>query len=137
MTPSCKIWPGAVQNNGYGQIRREGKLYLAHRWAYAQATGVSMLSLTGQVVRHTCDTRLCIEPDHLVLGTQSQNMHDKKRPGKIVKKLTREDAAAIKVRLATGETLASLGRAFGVSYQMIANIKKGTAWRTEDLPATA
>lgn len=132
----CHIWQGAVQNNGYGQIRREGKLYLVHRWVYAEHHGLCMFEIDGEVVRHSCDTRLCVNPQHLVLGTQSQNMHDKKRPGKIVKKLTREDAAAIKVRLGSGEVLRTIAKDFGVSTTMISNIKRGRAWRTEDLPAT-
>jgi hypothetical protein len=133
---NCILWDGAIQNNGYGQIRREGKLYLTHRWFYAQAHGMQMSELSGKVVRHTCDVRACRNPEHLILGSQSQNMHDKKRPGKVVKKLTREDAAAIKVRLDAGEIMRTIAEDYGVSITMIHNIKRGTAWRTEDLPAT-
>ena len=111
-------------------------MYLAHRWVYAEHHGLCMFEIEGEVVRHSCDTRLCVNPQHLVLGTQSQNMHDKKRPGKIVKKLTLEDAAAIKVRLGNGEVLRTIAKDFGVSTTMISNIKRGKAWRTEDLPAT-
>lgn len=126
---ACILWTGAIQNNGYGQIRREGKLYLTHRWFYAQHHGLQMEDIKGKVVRHTCDVRACRNPEHLLIGTQSQNLCDRKsRPGVKYRKLTQLAADAIKVRLAGGEILRTIAADYGVSLQMVHNIKTGKQW---------
>lgn len=43
---------------------------------YIDTHGLSLADIHGKVVRHTCDNPRCINPDHLVLGTQSDNMRD-------------------------------------------------------------
>lgn len=133
----CKLWTGAVRGNGYGQLRTAGKVRKAHREAYRAANGLTWDDMEAvPVVRHTCDNRLCVEPEHLLGGTQSQNMHDKKRPGKVFLKPTPEDVVAIKVRLATGEIMRTIAADFGVSRTMISEIKRGASWKPEDLPDT-
>ena len=132
----CILWEGTVNADGYGVVWREGKMRLIHRWVYAQAHCNSIDDIDGVVIRHTCDTPRCINTTHLLTGTQSQNMHDKKRPGRIVNKLCREDVEAIRVRLDSGEIARTIAADFGVCRSMISNIKRGVAWRIEDLPAT-
>jgi hypothetical protein len=95
----------------------------------------SINDIDGIVIRHTCDTPLCINTAHLIPGTSSQNMNDRKRAGRVFYKLTREDAAAIKVRLGTGELLRTIAADYGVSLPTISKIRSGRTWRTEDLPA--
>ncbi len=65
----CFIWMGAIQSSGYGNTNRG----LAHR--------VQMGSPKGLQVRHMCGNRLCVNPTHLELGTQSDNEADKWRHG--------------------------------------------------------
>lgn len=60
---ACWSWEGQPSANGYGQIRRDGKLYLAHRVAHELAIGPI---LEEEVVRQTCKNRLCCQPAHLV-----------------------------------------------------------------------
>lgn len=131
----CVLHTGCRASNGYGQVRRGGVTRTAHREAYRVANGLSWTDMVGVVVRHTCDVRLCVQPSHLISGTQSQNLHDKKRPRRVFIKLTREDAADIKVRLANGETQTSIATLYGVTQAMISSIKVGKTWRPEDLPA--
>lgn len=118
---ACIEWTGATQNNGYGQIRRDGKLYLAHRWSFLQANGY-----LPTVVRHTCDNRLCVNPEHLLGGTQGQNLRDAVKRGRWPQaKLTETQVSEIREKFdGGGYTLAALGRAYGVSYQQIGNIVK-------------
>lgn len=114
-------------NNGYSTVRWEGKTGLAHRKAYAQHHGLSRADLDGVVIRHTCDNRKCINPEHLVSGTQSDNLKDRRERHRY-RKLTKEDADSIKYRLAYGASQSALAREYGVSVTMIGHIKHGRQW---------
>lgn len=72
-TDSCWIWRASHDDGGYGVFRWRGKARKAHRVAYAIAHGYTP---PGMVVMHTCDTPACVNPDHLVLGTQRDNVRD-------------------------------------------------------------
>jgi hypothetical protein len=72
----CLEFMGARSSHGYGQIRvngRAGHTLLAHRVSYELFVG---LIPNGMQVLHRCDRPSCIQPDHLWLGTQEDNMHD-------------------------------------------------------------
>lgn len=71
---NCILHEGAITANGYGTVYVNGKTKLAHRWVIEQRGG-GLLS-PGTVVMHTCDTPACINVDHLVVGTQRDNMLD-------------------------------------------------------------
>lgn len=123
MAADCINHTGCTQNTGYGQVRRAGKLWLAHRWAAHIAHGPCP---SGLVVRHTCDNRLCINPDHLIYGTQGDNLNDRKERH-IYRKLDRADAEAIKLRLKS-EVMRTIAEDYGVSIAMIHHIKTGKQW---------
>lgn len=67
----CWIWGGPVINSGYGQVRYSGKKALAHRASYESARGTIP---NGMVIDHLCRVRLCVNPDHLEVVTQSANV---------------------------------------------------------------
>lgn len=69
----CLIWTGGRTSHGYGQIRVGGRQEHAHRYAYRRTHGDIP---EGLVVRHKCDTPLCVNADHLEVGTQRENMGD-------------------------------------------------------------
>lgn len=121
----CLEHTGYTMPNGYGQVRREGKTWLAHRWAAHQAHGPCP---EGQVTRHKCDNRKCIEPTHLEYGTQGENLSDRKQHGHVYRKLDAGQVRAIRERLTQLHTLAAIGREFGVSYVMIRYIRDGKQW---------
>lgn len=76
-TSSCILWIGARSKCGYGRFayRSGGRLItvLAHRHAYASAHGEIP---HGLLVRHKCDVKLCVNPEHLEVGTKSDNTLD-------------------------------------------------------------
>lgn len=76
----CHIWLGTVCRLGYGRVGMKGRSpVLVHRVAYECAYGPYDASLK---VCHRCDNPSCVNPDHLFLGTQRDNMHDMFRKGR-------------------------------------------------------
>lgn len=69
----CWTWLGAVARFGHGSFRYDGRTRVLHRLVYEWTFGEIP---AGQVVRHTCDNPRCINPAHLVAGTQLDNVRD-------------------------------------------------------------
>lgn len=79
----CLIFKGSLGDTGYGEMREpDGKKILAHRLSYQIFKGVIP---AGMIVRHTCDRRACVNPDHLVLGTHGDNTQDKVERGRVLR----------------------------------------------------
>src|SRR5215207_9984433 len=76
----CWIWLGGIESDGgYSRFRSETLGVIAgHRWSALAHHG----ALAEPVVRHRCDVRLCVRPDHLAVGTQAQNVADTVRRGR-------------------------------------------------------
>lgn len=69
----CWEWIGGTIPDGYGTFRYKGESRLAHRVSYLFYKGNFKRRLK---VRHTCDNTLCVNPNHLILGSQRDNVHD-------------------------------------------------------------
>lgn len=70
----CWLWMGSLNALGYGSITmRPERSKLAHRMSWAAFRGPI---LGGQNVLHKCDVRCCVNPEHLFLGSHSDNMKD-------------------------------------------------------------
>jgi hypothetical protein len=73
----CWLWQGSSagsrRNNRYGNLLFEGKIQKAHRVAWQIIWGAIPV---GAYVLHHCDTPLCVRPDHLFLGSLSDNSLD-------------------------------------------------------------
>lgn len=84
----CLIWTGAIRGDGYGEIwhgspavAAGGPRYVgAHVAAWEVANGE--LVPPTQLVRHTCDTPLCCDRSHLLLGTHRDNAGDRESRGR-------------------------------------------------------
>jgi HNH endonuclease len=79
-TGDCWTWTGGKSRNGYGAFwTKEKRLVRASRFSYEQHYGPIP---NGMVVCHRCDNPPCVRPDHLFLGTQSDNMRDMWQKGR-------------------------------------------------------
>lgn len=84
-TSGCWLWQAAKYPRGYGMVNlgrdMRGKQFTtyAHRVSYVLAKGPIE---PGQVVMHQCDTPACVNPAHLVLGTQADNLADCRSKGR-------------------------------------------------------
>jgi hypothetical protein len=68
----CWLWMMSVNHKGYGRLRFKRRLWKAHRLSYLAFRG----PLEDLNVCHTCDIPSCVNPDHLWLGTQMENVQD-------------------------------------------------------------
>lgn len=135
----CWLFTGAVHRDGYGCINVSGKRKAwAHRVAWQVAHGPIP---TGKLVCHTCDVRCCVNPDHLFIGTNDDNVNDMLRKQRHARgernglsKLTENAVAEIRALYASRTPgkkwgLAELSRKHGVRQTTIDAAAKGKTWR--------
>ena len=131
----CVLWTGHL-TRGYGYISfwngERGLPLRSHRVAYALNAGLSP-DFEGGVVMHTCDNPACVNPAHLVLGTQEENMKDKKAKGRnqsgsrcTYAKLTESQVVAIRADKRFQYVIAE---EYGLTQQTVSDIKTRRIWK--------
>lgn len=81
ITPTCWLWKAGRASQGrYGTFRIGGKMEQAHRVSWEIFRGTR--PPCGFAVCHTCDNGLCVNPEHLFLGTQKDNISDMDAKGR-------------------------------------------------------
>jgi hypothetical protein len=126
----CWLWKGGLFNTGYGAFRYNGNTRQAHRFAAEIQFGTIP---RGMAVCHKCDVRACVNPEHLFLGTNSDNMADAARKGRMARgervyrsRLTAEDVVAIRKSTLTH---AAIAKHYGVHGTTICHVMNRKTWR--------
>lgn len=132
----CWVWQLALNDSGHGKVSHNGKKIGAHKFSYQRSVGPVP---DGLVVRHFCDNPACVNPAHLCLGIQADNVRDMVARGRqrgasgernSHAKITRLIAAEIRNRSRTEQpTQAQLADEYGLSPAQIGNIVRGESWR--------
>jgi hypothetical protein len=78
-TENCWNWTGYLNERGYGQFDYNQKTCLAHRVSFILFKEAIP---EGLFILHSCDNRKCVNPDHLRIGTNQENMNDKVARGR-------------------------------------------------------
>ena len=134
---TCWLWTAAVDSAGYGRFRtsENGKLDGAHRVAFMLCKGDIP---KGLLVCHSCDVKLCVNPDHLFLGTDKDNAYDYyrkyghptngERNGMV--KLTRSKVVAIRALMSSKKFKAKhIADVFGINRDYVYTIARGLHWK--------
>jgi hypothetical protein len=128
---SCWVWRGAVNPSGYGAFKFDRAKHDAHVFSWRMAHhGIAVP--VGKLVKHRCDLRLCVNPDHLEIGTSSENVSESYERQGLENgnaKLTAVDVRLIRRLFAGGTNKTDLARQFEVSRKTISDIVTGRSWR--------
>ena len=145
----CWLWTGRTDEKGYGRISvGKRKNVGAHRIAWELAVGAIPDRFC---VLHRCDNPPCVNPRHLFLGTNTDNVHDRHAKGRSKNifpqgdthpahirrgqqhwcaRLSDSDIQQIRQRREAGETVTRLAADYGVHHATISRIARGI-WRQE------
>jgi hypothetical protein len=126
----CWLWTGA-ENHQYGKFWYQGKTCRATHAALRIFRGIIVPSK--KFACHHCDTPACVNPNHLFVGTNLENMQDAARKGRTLRgekapnaKLT--EAAVLEIR-ASDEVQSVLAARWGISQPNVVDIRKRRSWR--------
>lgn len=124
----CWDWTGAKCSGGYGNIMVSGKSTSAHRLSWRMHKAIPC---DGLDVCHKCDNPGCVNPSHLFVGTEYDNMRDMRDKGRSTaggswnSKLTPEKVLEI---LNDTRFYKVIAEEYGVHLQTVFGIKKGKYW---------
>lgn len=130
----CWVWLRGKTGSGYGVVTVGGKYWLAHRLSYNIFKGGPVESAR-TIVRHSCDNRACVNPDHLLAGSVADNSRDAVERHRVDHgssrynaKLSERDIPNIRDLLGQNISCSEIGRRFGVSGRAISFIRDGKRW---------
>ena len=134
---NCWIFTGGSKNDFHGSLWYEGESWQAHRLVWILTQGKIP---DGLFVLHKCDVGMCVNPEHLFLGTQTDNIADmdakgrsnRLQPGEKNGRALLSELDVIEIRrlAVEGKTIvATIARRYNVAFNTIDRIIKRQSWR--------
>jgi len=136
MKNGCQLYTGQFSHNGYGKYsyKKNGKLFCVrtHR--------VSWISKNGNIpegmhVCHKCDVPNCVNPDHLFVGTHSDNMKDRQDKKRCafgerhhMSKVKSDAVVLMRKMRESGMTCEAIAEKIGVTKWMVSKCTSGKTW---------
>jgi hypothetical protein len=129
----CWLWQAAISSNGYGSF------FVDDTVAVVRAHRAAWIIFRGPIppeahVLHRCDDPLCVNPDHLWLGNNADNMADMAAKGRAPSRKGRKNGRAVLtprlVRMIRGspDSATSLAARLGVATSTVARARRGERW---------
>jgi hypothetical protein len=129
----CWLWLPSWEQDGYGRLKASQQVWLAHRASWFAFNGPIP---DGMDVLHRCDVRACVNPAHLFLGTNLDNVRDRMAKGRSCRgsrranaKLTEDAIPGIRAAVAEGMSVAGVARDLGVDRSVVSRICSGRVWK--------
>lgn len=130
---NCWIWRNSNKITGYGIINYQGKAKSAHRYSYELFKGEIPKN---HEICHTCDNRRCVNPEHLFLGSKTENMQDALKKGRFSlgenhyqNKLSEKQVKEIRKEREKGRSYIDIGKEYGISQESVYDIVKRRTWK--------
>lgn len=135
---NCYVCTSHKPNDGgYPLMRMNKKIIRIHRYIYEECFGEIP---DGMVVRHKCDNPICINPEHLEIGTQAENVQDMITRGRKVSrgakgeknckaKLTQKQVAEIRERYKNGGKPSILMKEYNIKGTAMYDILRRRSWK--------
>ncbi len=140
-TSGCWNWRASRDSHGYGRFSLNGRgagPVAAHRVSWVLEHG----EIDGAEVCHSCDNPACVNPNHLFIGTHSENMKDAQAKGRMkikskgkpgsrhsLAKLTEMQVLEMRKMKAAGVKNRRIAEFFGVCYSAAQKITTGKLWK--------
>jgi hypothetical protein len=129
VTPGCWEWTGSKSSKGYGKLQIGKEHLRAHRVSYEIYNGTA--PSPEQFILHSCDNPGCVNPEHLRIGDNAENMKEKKEKKRSaagethgMSKLSNLQAEQILAELLKGDwSMRKIASKHGVSLGCVSNIK--------------
>ena len=124
---SCWEWQGHIHATGYGRVFHGGQMRSAHRVVAEMKYGKLPPNI---VARHTCDNPPCVNPAHIITGTQRDNVYDMrwKRTKRGKQKLTEQDVMNMRELYTLGVGTVRLAVMFNITRTQVWRIVTRRAW---------